>query len=138
MSAPLAFISYDYSQNEADRVRFVTEAATCSQPFKVEHWSVKGMAPREDWQKMVHHRIGRCDVLIVLVGSEMDEAQIAGEIQEARKCNVPFLGVYVDGVEPRSELPAGLTANHTIPWDWKRIASAIRQIGNEGKHHVFA
>lgn len=134
---PLAFISFDYNLNESDRARFVQEKGSSSRPFNVEHWSAAPKSPRGDWDKMVHSRITRCDFMIVLVSEGMDRAAVAAEISEAKRCNVPFFGVYIGGAQAGSELPEGLGANRTIPLDWNRIADAIAQVSGEGKHHVF-
>jgi hypothetical protein len=134
---PLAFISYDFKLSESERVRFINEIGACSQPFKVDDWSAERRSPREDWDKLVHSKIGRCDFVIVLVAEGMDVAPIMAELAEAKRCNVPFFGVYVGGAKPGSALPDGLGANRTIPWDWDRIAAAIGQVTKEGKHHVF-
>ena len=138
MNRPLAFISYDFKLSDDERVRFIDEIGSCSQPFRVDDWSAVRRSPREDWNKLVHAKIGRCDCMIVLVAKGMDGAAIAEEIAEARRCNVPFFGVYVDKSKAQVELPAGLQANRAVPWDWDRIAAAIQQVMKEGKHHVFA
>ncbi len=138
MTTPLAFISYDFKLNDADRVRFISEIGSCSQPFAVDDWSAERKSPRADWDKVVHSRIGRCDFVIVLVGDGMDAAPVAEELLEAKRCNVPFFGVYVGDAKTGTALPAGLGANRTIAWDWDRIAAAIGQVSKEGKHHVFA
>ena len=56
------------------------------------------------------------------------------EIQMAKDQNVPFFGVYVDGANTSSNLPAGLARNRTIDWDWKKISDAIDQVMKEGKN----
>jgi hypothetical protein len=137
MKPPLAFISYDFKLSEDERVRFVDEIGSCSQAFSVEDWSADRRAPRADWDKIVHSRIGRSDFVIVLVAKGMDIAPVAAELAEARRCNVPIFGVYVGATKAGAELPEGLGANRTIPWDWNRIAAAIGQVSREGKHHVF-
>jgi hypothetical protein len=137
MKAPLAFVSFDYKLNEAERARFVEEKDACSQAFNVEHWSTAPRTPRDDWDKMVHSRIGRCEFVVVLVTEEMDRTQVEDEILEAKGCNVPFFGVYVGDALGGSSLPNGLGPNRMVPWDWNRIALAIRQVTREGKHHVF-
>ena len=134
----LGFISYDFKLNDDERARFIDEIGSCSLEFAVDDWSAERKAPRADWDKVVHARIGRCDFMIVLVGEGMDVAPIAEEIMEAKRCNVPFFGVYVGDTTAGRELPAGLGANRTIPWEWDRIALAIGQVTKEGKHHVFA
>lgn len=138
MKTPLAFISFDFKVNAVDRARFLAESGECSQPFGVEDWSAERKSPRAEWDKLVHGKIGRCDFMIVLVSEDMDTAPVAEEILEARRCNVPFFGVYVGAAKPGTALPAGLGANRTIPWDWTRIAAAVEQVSKEGKHHLFA
>jgi hypothetical protein len=138
MTTPVAFISFDFKLNADDRARFVAESGSSAQPFAVEDWSAERKSPRSDWDKMVHAKIGRCDFMIVLVSNEMDTAPVAEEILEAKRCNVPFFGVYVGDAKPGTALPEGLGANRTIPWDWTRIAGAIGQVSKEGKHHLFA
>ena len=132
---PLAFISYDFNLNEADRIRFVEESAACSQPFKVEDWSAAPRYPLDDWKKTVHSRIIRCNLMVVLLSEGMAMSQVSTEIVEATRCNVPFFGVYTGTAPPA--LPDGLGANRTIPWDWARIASAVGQLSTEGKNHIF-
>ena len=137
MKTPLAFLSYDFKLSEDERARFVNEITTSSKAFAVDDWSSERKAPREDWDKLVHSKIGRADFVIVLVAEGMDLGPVAIELQEARRCNVPFFGVYVGGAKAGTTLPEGLGANRTIPWDWDRIATAIEQVTREGKHHVF-
>ena len=137
MEPTLAFISYDFNLSEEDRARFVDEIGTCSHAFRVEDWSSERRFPRADWVKTVHSKIGRCDFMIVLVAKGMNLEAVADEIAEARRCNVPFFGVYVGKAKPGIALPEGLGANRTIPYDWDRIAAAVAQVSHEGKHHVF-
>ncbi len=59
---------------------------------------------------------------------------VAKEIQMAKDQDVPFFGVYVDGANTTSNLPAGLARNRTIDWDWKKISDAIDQVMTEGKN----
>lgn len=138
MNPPLAFISYDFRQSEKARSRFIEEIESCPQPFKVDDWSVERGSPREDWDKLIHSRIGRCDCVIVLVARGMDLEAVAAEIVEAKRCNVPFFGVYLDKTRTRVQLPEGLPVNRMVPWDWDRIGAALQQVMKEGKHHLFA
>jgi hypothetical protein len=137
MKMPLAFISFDFKLSEDERVRFLNEIASCSQAFTVEHWSEERHAPKADWAKNVHSKIGRSDFVIVLVEKGMDLSGVTDELAEARKCNVPFFGVYTGKAKAGADLPEGLPANRTIPWDWGRIGAAVAQVSKEGKHHVF-
>lgn len=52
----------------------------------------------------------------------------------AKEQNVPLFGVYLDGAGPHSALPTGLQRNRTVPWDWDKIAAAVRHMMTEGKN----
>lgn len=136
-NTPLAFVSYDIKLSEDDRVRFVNEMDLCPSTFRVDDWSAERKASREDWANHVHSKIGRTDFMIVLVADGMDLEKASVEIAEARRCNVPFFGVYVGGAKEGVPLPEGLGRKRTIPWDWDRIGAAVRQVNTEGKHHIF-
>ena len=56
------------------------------------------------------------------------------EIAFAKKNDVPVFGVYVGGANENSNLPDGLQRNRTIKWEWDAIASAIKQVMEEGKN----
>ena len=138
MTTPLAFISFDINHNQFERTRFMAEAGSCSTTFAVDDWSAGDQSPRSEWEKFVRGKIGRCDLMIVLVGTHMDEApQVEKEIEFARQRNVPYFGVYVGDADPEYPLPDGLPANRTIPYDWNRIGAAVDQLMREGKNHVF-
>jgi hypothetical protein len=135
VALPLAFLSFDIKLDEGERARFIEESSACSEPFRIDAWSVEQRTPRSEWAKVIHGRMSSCDFMVVLISAGMDTKAVGEEIKEARRCNVPFFGVYVAG--PTSKLPEGLPANRAISWDWERIATAVRQVGGEGKHHVF-
>ena len=138
MTAPLAFISFDIDHNEPEKAQFLEEKDRSPTSFSVEDWSAKDQVPRSEWEKYVTGKIGRCDFMIVLVGKQVDAApRVEREIEFAKKRNVPFFGVYVDGAVEGTPLPSGLPANRTIPCDWHRIGAAIDQLMGEGKNHVF-
>src|SRR3546814_14449979 len=82
-------------------------------------------------------KIGKCNLLIVLVGKTMASATgVVKEIAMAKKNNVPIFGVYVDGADSSSNLPGGLASNRTISWTWDAIAAAVQQMKGEGKKNV--
>ncbi len=138
MTQPIAFVSFDIARNETERGLFMAQLPTCLTEFAVEDWSSEPSAPRSEWDKHVHGKIGRCDFMVVLIGKEPPSAAVEQEIRFAKRANVPFFGVCVDGSPEQSQLPEGLPSNRAIPWDWERIGAAVRQLMREGKNHVFA
>jgi CHASE2 domain-containing sensor protein len=135
MADPRTFISFDYDHNETEKNLFIGQSKLSKSPFSIEDWSSKSSLPQSQWEAIVKEKINKCHILIVLVGKTMASATgVAKEIKMAKDQNVPVFGVYVDGANTSSNLPAGLARNRTIAWDWAKIASAIDQCMTEGKN----
>lgn len=135
MANPRAFISFDFDNNEGQKKYFVGQSINAKTPFNIEDWSSKSALPQSQWEKLIHEKINKCNMLIVLVGKNMSSATgVAKEIAFAKEHNVPVFGVYVDGANSKSTLPTGLTSGRIVAWEWDKIASAIDQIMKEGKN----
>ena len=135
MADPRAFISFDFDHNETERNLFVGQIKNSKTPFSVEDWSSKEDLPQAEWKKLLKAKIGKCHLMIVLVGKSMGSAAgVVKEIGFAGDQNVPFFGVYVDGAGTSSTLPTGLARKRTIGWNWDNIADAIDQMMGEGKN----
>jgi hypothetical protein len=135
MANPRAFISFDFDNNEGQKKYFVGQAINSRTPFNIEDWSSKSALPQSQWEKLIHEKINKCNMLIVLVGKSMSSATgVAKEIAFAKEHNVPVFGVYVDGATSSSTLPTGLTSGRVVAWEWDKIASAIDQVMKEGKN----
>ena len=135
MADPRAFISFDYDNNLAEKNLFVGQIKNSLTPFSAQDWSSKEPLPQSTWEKELKEKIGKCHLMIVLVGQSMGSATgVEKEIAFAEAHDVPFFGVYVDGAGKSSTLPTGLARNRTISWDWGDIASAVDQVMKEGKN----
>lgn len=135
MADPRAFISFDFDHNVTEKNLFVGQSKNSKTPFSIEDWSSKSSLPQSQWEALIKSKIGKCNMLIVLVGRTMASATgVAKEIAMANEKDVPVFGVYVDGANTISNLPSGLARNRTISWDWDKIASAIDQVMGEGKN----
>jgi len=135
MADPRAFISFDFDNNENEKILFVGQIKNSSTPFAVEDWSSKEDLPQAQWEKLLKTKIGKCHLMIVLVGKSMGSATgVVKEIRFAKDQDVPFFGVYVDGAGASSTLPTGLARNRTIAWSWDGIAKAVDQMMGEGKN----
>lgn len=135
MADPRAFISFDYDHNLTQKNLFVGQIKNSRTPFSAEDWSSKETLPQATWEQQLKDKIGRCHLMIVLVGRSMASATgVKKEITFANAREVPFFGVYVDGAGTPSTLPTGLARNRTISWDWNSIANAVRQMMTEGKN----
>lgn len=135
MANPRAFISFDFDNNEGQKKYFVGQSINSKTPFNIEDWSSKSALPQSQWEKLIHEKINKCNMLIVLVGKKMSTATgVAKEIAFAKEHNVPVFGIYVDGANSSSTLPSGLTSGRVVAWEWDKIASAIDQVMKEGKN----
>lgn len=135
MADPRAFISFDFDNNSGEKLYFVGQSKNSKTPFSIEDWSSKTHLPQNEWEKLIHEKINKCNILIVLVGKKMSSATgVVKEISFAKEHNVPVFGVYVDGADSTSNLPTGLPRNRTINWNWVSIENAINQCMTEGKN----
>jgi len=135
MADPRAFISFDFDHNSTERILFVGQTKNSKTPFSVEDWSSKTELPQKKWEELIKAKINKCNMVIVLVGKSMASASgVAKEIEFAKDQDVPIFGVYVDGADSNSTLPAGLARSRTIAWDWDKIAEKIDQMMTEGKN----
>lgn len=135
MADPRAFISFDFDHDETEKNLFVGQSKNSKTPFSIEDWSSKSSLPQSQWEALIKAKINKCNMLIVLVGKTMASASgVAKEITMAKDQNVPVFGVYVDGANTSSNLPAGLQRNRTISWNWDDIANAVDQMMGEGKN----
>jgi hypothetical protein len=133
---PRAFVSFDFDHDDSQRIMFCGQGKKDSPtPFVVQDWSSKTALPNRTWEQTIREKIGRCHMVIVLVGGYMGSATgVAREIAMANQLNVPMFGIYVDGAGTVSTLPRGLSRNRVISWKWPNIAAAIEQMMGEGKN----
>lgn len=137
MADPRAFISFDFDHDETSRMLFVGQAKNSKTPFAIQDWSSKSALAQAEWEKVISAKIGKCNMVIVLVGKTMASASgVAKELAMAKLQDVPAFGIYVDGAGTSSNLPAGLPRNRTIAWKWDDVAAAITQMMGEGKNKV--
>ena len=135
MSSPRAFISFDYDNNNDQKVLFAGQAKHSKTPFNIEDWSSKSHLPQHQWEELIEAKVKKCNMVIVLVGKNMASATgVNKEIKFAKNNNVPIFGVYVAGASIVSTLPIGLEQSRVIVWEWNEIANKVEQMMKEGKN----
>ena len=129
-------MSFDFDYDEQSRRLFAARSLTDSPtPFVVHAWSRKEELDTDRWEELLAARLSLCHVMVVLVGRHMRTARgVAMEIAVAKESGVPYFGVYVDGADTSTKLPAGLARNRTILWNWNAIATAVDRMMTEGKN----
>lgn len=129
MNIPRTFISFDFDNNANHKLLFAGQAKNSRAPFSISDWSSKEELPQYIWEHLISEKISRCELMIVLVGRQTAYATgVVKEIQFAAQHRIPVFGVYVDGANQYTPLPAGLSRNMVISWNWDGVASAIRTL----------
>lgn len=136
MANPRTFVSFDFDHDAVSRRMFCGQAKDESPtPFTISDWSSKEALPQKTWEQTIEAKIGKCKMMIVLVGKKTHSATgVAKEIAMAKRLDVPYRGVYVDGASSSTSLPTGLARGKTISWTWDGVAAAIVAMGAEGKN----
>ncbi|MCA6070461.1 MAG: TIR domain-containing protein [Endomicrobium sp.] len=135
MTTPRAFISFDYDNNSKEKILFSGQIRNSRTPFDIEDWSSKEQIFQSEWEREIRDKINRCNLLIVLVGTQTHRAKgVLKEISFAKNQNVPIFGIYIDNASQYSTLPEGLLSCKTISWDWDKIAQKISECMQEGKN----
>lgn len=135
MADPRAFISFDFDHDETSRMLFVGQSRNSKTPFAIQDWSSKTALAQHLWEEAIGNKIGKCNLVVVLVGKTMASATgVAKELVMAKARDVPFFGVYVNGANSTSNLPIGLPRNRTIDWTWDGVAAAVTQMMGEGRN----
>jgi hypothetical protein len=75
MSDPRAFVSFDFDNNQIQKVLFAGQAKSDSPtPFTVHDWSSKTALAETEWEKLVKQKMASTNMCIVLVGKSMSTA----------------------------------------------------------------
>ncbi|MGE4131427.1 MAG: TIR domain-containing protein [Bdellovibrionales bacterium] len=128
-TTPRTFISFDFDHNADHKLLFAGQAKNSRVPFSIADWSSKAALPQATWEEQISNKISRCELMIVLVGKKTAIASgVKKELQFAAAHRIPVFGVYVDGADYTTSLPAGLPRTHVIEWNWDRIAQAIKAL----------
>ncbi len=135
MADPRAFISFDFDNNKTEKDLFAGQAKNYRTPINIEDWSSKSELPQKEWEELIEKKVGKCNMLVVLVGKKSHSATgVKKEIKFAIGKDVPIFGVYVDGANSKTTLPAGLGRSRTVAWKWGDVSDMIDKCMKEGKN----
>ena len=57
---PRVFISFDYDNNEPDKILFAGQAKNSHTPFDIADWSSKIALPESQWENIIRGKIDKC------------------------------------------------------------------------------
>ncbi len=118
------FVSFEFNKDKDLQNSFYEQARTLTQ-HRVRDCSLHETYPDENWKNKARKAIGRCDVVIVLIGQDTHNSPgIIVETDMARSLDKPIIQV-----RPQGRSYQGVTRlREPIPWKWSRINAEIDEL----------
>ncbi len=122
--AKRVFISFDFDNDKALKEFIIGQSRNPDSPFEVADWSMKEAAPEKNWQTEARQRIGRSDIVIVMVGAATHRAPgVLAEVAIARELNKPIFQII--GYKNSSPAPVQ-NAGRLYLWNWDNLKALLR------------
>ena len=120
------FVSFEFDKDKDLQNNFYRQARDLTQ-HRIRDCSLHESYPDDAWKKKARDAISRCDVVVVLIGQDTQNAPgIIVETDMARSLNKPIIQV-----KPQGRPYNGLTRlGQPIPWKWTRINAELDALGN--------
>ena len=124
MSTLSIFASFEFDKDDKLRGDFFGQAETLTQ-YRVRDCSLKEAYPSREWKSKARKAIAKCDVVVVLVGQDTQNAPgVRTEVDIARS-----LGKFIIQVRPRKWTYRGVPGlGSPMSWRWKRINKALDEV----------
>ena len=92
MAKKRVFFSFDFDEDQNLKHHMVGQLKLDTSPFAAADWSMKEAVPQRDWESEAESRIGRSDVVVVLVGANTHKAPgVLKEVAITRRLRKPIV-----------------------------------------------
>ena len=120
------FVSFEFDKDKGLQNNFYRQAKEETN-HRIRDCSLHESYPDEDWKNKARNAIGRCDVVVVLIGQDTHNAPgVIVETDMARSLNKPIVQV-----KPQGRPYSGLTRlGEPILWRWKAINAKLDAIAS--------
>ena len=120
------FVSFEFDKDKDLQNNFYRQAKEETN-HRVRDCSLHESYPDEDWKRKARNAIRQCDVVVVLIGQDTQNAPgVIVETDMARSFGKPIIQV-----KPQHRPYNGLTRlGDPIPWRWSRINAELDRIAN--------
>ena len=120
------FVSFEFDKDRDLKNSFYRQAKDETN-HRIRDCSLHESYPDDAWKKKARNAIGRCDVVVVLIGQDTHNAPgIIVETDIARSLNKPIIQV-----RPQGRPYQGLTRlGEPISWKWSRINAELDALAN--------
>ena len=118
------FVSFEFDK-DGDLKNNFFEQANDNTPHRVQNSSLNEAYPNEEWNGRARSAIGKCDMLIVLVGQDTHSSLgVKTEVDIARKLKKPVFQII-----PQRRPYTGLSyVSDRIRWKWSLINKKIEEV----------
>ena len=120
------FVSFEFDKDKDLQNNFYRQAKQETN-HRIRDYSLHESYPDETWKRKARNAIGRCDVVVVLIGQDTHNAPgVIVETDIARSLNKRIIQV-----RPQGRKYNGQTRlKDPIPWRWSRINAELDRIGS--------
>ena len=113
-----AFVSFDYSHDNDKKGSLIAQADDAESPFAIVDFSLPEAAPAHLWLSRAQSAIDRCDVFIVILGSNTHQAPgVLKEVKVAKGLRKRRFQLKSQGDAPQKVKDAGPVVN----WTWPKL-----------------
>lgn len=123
MAKKSIFVSFDFDNDKSLKDFIIGQSKHPDSPFEVIDHSLKEAAPDASWETKADSAIGRCDIVIVMVGPETYRAPgVLKEIDMARKRSKKI--VQIIGYRNGNYKPVP-NAGNLYSWNWENLKKLL-------------
>jgi len=117
MSAPRAFISFDFDHDQWARTLMRGQSKNERIPFQIEDWSSKAPLQQSNWIPEMEKKIKKTHMVIVMIGRYMPSADgVHTEIRIAKRLGIPCFAVYAKKEYSNLSLPSVFDRMKKVHW----------------------
>ena len=117
------FVSFDFDNDQKLKTFILAQSKNPGSPFEIENWSLNEPAPQSTWKEKAAQRIGRCDVVLVMVGAQTHRAPgVLAEVAIAAKLKIPVRQVAGYKNESPKPVPG---AGRLYRWSWPMLKKLL-------------
>ena len=123
MAKKRVFFSFDFDEDQNLKHHMVGQLKLDTSPFAAADWSMKEAVPQRNWESEAESRIGRSDVVVVLVGANTHKAPgVLKEVAITRRLRKPI--VQIIGYKNSNPAPVP-NAGRLLRWTWVNMTSVL-------------
>ena len=117
------FVSFDFDNDKVIKDFIIGQSKNPDSPFEIIDHSLKEAAPEANWETKADNAIGRCEIVLVMVGSSTYRAPgVLKEVAMARRRGVRI--VQVIGYKNGNYTPVP-DAGRLYSWNWENLKKLL-------------